>query len=720
MSRERAKQIRITADAWFASIYGYAPGPIPAEGDSTVPNYVDALWKDSKDWRIRSFDNRMEYNDPFEFWRDARRLETGLHWEVWGKRNAGDEDKWKQEIVDDEISNQIRVRKSYLTANWHDISVLPNLKNFTTILDQERGKTKWGDKMIQTVHRGLNEGMACLKTILDRTVDPDGLANEILIDNAGIFPTPYSYGINKLDGTWYLIHAELQSVQQIKNEFPHADDIQFDQVQEEIAKYLRIDLDTTTPQTYVHTKLVPVMRLYMDDPKSVRAPHDQEQIDLEHQALQNGHDPQVDDVDNHVEHVKQHLDWLDAMHQTEPQDSKEAELRDAQTELMAMHVEDHHKAVQKKRMLGLSPGVYQKYPLGRIITVAGGVLMDDRPNPFPMDWRKLFHFWYCEKLPNSWWGRGVPEILWNTNRVEDTMLSRTADIALTVGMPKQYFDIQDKDNVETQGINNDPLQPGFVSKPPVFRTGQAPRENMEIYQAMKTNAQKTQAVSGVNYGQAQNAQQSGKLVETLLQQSQVIISGEANQRLNETIEEIIEARIELYKVAYKEPRFYFINGQPQAIVLSDLLSKWNVVTPGGEMKEQEIPAFSITVRPNSNFPQRFEYQLAFLLQLAQTPSPDGTPLVPREAILDIVANLYPQLGRDGEYYKMSEALKIGMQVIAQQEQKQKEDQKTMKNIAGKIRNKGINELLNKGNLQGGDNGGAESGSPGGAGSPGNG
>ena len=708
MSREDVQKIRMNADRWFSDLFGYGAEGIPKEGDNNVAGFIEGLWKESKDWRIKSFDNRLDYNDPFVFWRDCRKVEEGMHWEVWGRRNTGDEDKWKQELVDDEIANHIRVRKSYLTANWHDITILPNIKDISTIIDQERAKTEWGDCIAKGVHRGLTEGMAVWKSILDKSVETDGLAREILIDNAGLFPTPYSYGISKLDGTWYLIHATLQSEQQIREAYPDADEQNFTQMQEDIAKYLRLDLDNTGPEKFGHTKLIPVLECYMDDPHVIRADSDPEEIALEHDAFKNGIAPDVTPEQNHVAHVEEHLAFLEMLHSVEPGDEEEAQLRDSITQLMGIHIEEHRKEGEKKKLRGQSPGVTDKYPFGRKIVVAGGVVLDDAPHALAVDWRRVFHVWYCEKLPHSWWGRGVAEILWNTNKVEDTMLSRSADIAISIGVPKMYFNTTDKDAVEEQGLDNDPLKPAFVSAPPAMRQGTASPDNMLIYTRFKENATKAQSISGISYGQAPSAQASGKLVENLLAQNQVVITGEANQRLSDTIENIVEMRIEMYKRFYTEPRFYFMNGIPKALTLSDIFSKFVVVNEQGEREEKNIPMFQVTVRQNSNFPSRFEYELQFLLQLSQTPSPDGTPIVPREAILDVLGNTYPKLARDGEYYKMSEALQRGLQAMAQEQAAKEDEAKTLRTIGGKIRNRGIKELLNPGSeipIQGGENGG---------------
>jgi len=685
--------ITTTVTGWYASIFGTYSMEVPKEGESTVGDFVTSIWQESQDWRKKSFDGRLNYFDPVLFWKDCRLLEEGLHWEVWGRRNTGDDDKWKHEIVDDEISNQVRVRKSYLTANWHDVTVVPNIKDSTAILDQERENTDWGDLIIQVTQRGLTEGMAVVHTVFDRTEDVDGLVKEKLIDNESLFPTPFSTGIRKCDGCWYLAVGELMTEQMIREYWNPPEDMAFESANMEIARYFSIDRARNQVNwTGKHTRLIPVVTLWMDDPLVVRdrvTELDTQEAEAENAAVWESVPIEVSDEQNHIEHIERHMAWLNTLSASGAETEAEVTLVNSIVEYMFIHMQEHYKAINRKVSRGLSPGQQFKYPYGRKIVIASGNVLEDGPNPHEVPWRSLFHVWYNEKLPYSWWGRGVPEILWNTNKTEDTMLSRTADIALSVGMPKLFFSKEDKDDITEQGYDNDPTKPLFTTTPPGLRQGSAPRENLEIYNAMKANASKTQGVSGVSYGQAPTSSASGKLTELLLAQNQIVVTGEANQRLSASIAAIVEMRIEFWKKYYTEPRWYFIDGWPVALTLSEYFSTYT--TRDG--KEKKVPKFQVTVRPNSNFPSRFEFELSFLLQLAQTPSPDGTPFVTRETILDTLSEMYPKLGRNTENYQMSEALKRGMEAIAVEQERDNQERKTLRNVAGKFINRGIKEVM---------------------------
>jgi hypothetical protein len=284
--------------------------------------------------------------------------------------------------------------------------------------------------------------------------------------------------------------------------------------------------------------------------------------------------------------------------------------------------------------------------------------------------------------------------MYNTNKILDTLLSRTADTALTVGQPKAWFAVADKQRLEEDGYDNDPTHPGFYQdRPPVYNTANAPKDNYMLYENLKTNAAKMFGASEVSYGETPSAAASGKLVDTLLAQTQVLVTGEPNLRLNAVLEDIVETKILMYKRFYTEPRYYFVRGNPVAVTLSKLLSTYQVEDPvTGEVTEKEIPEFQVTVAPDSNFPRNWERTLGFLMQLAGTPTADGKPLVSREAILDMLKERYPQLAPGGKFYKQSEALAVGTQVLQEKQQRQQDEDRLMKATQRYVQRRGLKEI----------------------------
>ena len=178
-----------------------------------------------------------------------------------------------------------------------------------------------------------------------------------------------------------------------------------------------------------------------------------------------------------------------------------------------------------------------------------------------------------------------------------------------------------------------------------------------------------------------------------MKQNAAIITGEANQQLNAVVESIIETRLMMWKQYYVEPRFYYIDGQWQAVTLADVLSQYEVVTAEGKVEQRDIPMFQVRAKPGSNIANQWELDLAFAIQLYGLKKPDGMPLIPPEAIYDIIQQRYPQWSREGKYYQLSEATKVGMQVMSQEAARKKEDVRTLKGVRQQLKKQGLRSLM---------------------------
>jgi hypothetical protein len=175
-----------------------------------LSDYIKGLFEDAKRWRDASFVKRLVYEDPVKYWEDMFKLSCDDHWKVWGSRTTNENDKWKAELVEPEISSQIRVKKAYLTANWHQFDVLPNISRINEIIHQEQEKTDWGKYFVELVDRDCTYGSVITKSIMDFDIDPRGVAREIICENTSVFPAPFSTGLAKENGCWYFIYATLQ------------------------------------------------------------------------------------------------------------------------------------------------------------------------------------------------------------------------------------------------------------------------------------------------------------------------------------------------------------------------------------------------------------------------------------------------------------------------------------------------------------------------------
>ena len=622
-----------------------------------------------------------------------------MHWDVWGHRNQLSGTEWQAELVDNETSNQIRVRKSYMTANFHDVTISPNIAYINNIFEQERKATDWGKNIIMGLHKSLVEGTVIYKSILDKTEDPDGRASEIVCDNASCFPSPYATSLKKNEGCWYFIYATMQTRQHVKEAYPDLDMDKVDAATSQRIQEVSLTVGEEEFTQLAHTKLVDVLECWMDDDTLENIPYKDVEASKEHEAVEEGVTPPVYDDQNHKEHIKSHMGYLNSLSDgiTEESGEDEQRLAQAKAALMMSHIEQHMKT---ENYLGMPKGKKKKYPFGRKMVVCGGVLAEDEENKFGVDWRKLFHRSVAEEIPESFWGRGMVEILWNTQKTLDTMVSRISDTAITTSMPMPWLSIDDKSHVEKHNTTNDPTKIHYYMKqPPVFPSGSAPKENYSLYEFFKSDAQKQQGVNDVTYGGQLKGEPSGKTINMLLRQNTVLVTGEANTNLADTIEEIVETRLQIWKQFYTEPRWYFINGEMQAITLSEELKYQKKKNPQtGEMEKKPIPMFQITVKPNSNFPNQWEIDFGFMLQLAQTPMPDGTPLVDREALVDMLAAKYPQFGRNGIYYQMAQATGIGLKVIQQQQAKEAEEQKTLHMAAQQFKSKALGKMMSGGHM----------------------
>jgi len=675
------KEILATVQNWITELDRKdMKTPSPRNKDDVVA-YVNALFEEAKSYRQKSLRARFgTYNDPLKLWKDCRKLEAGKHYEVFGARRDSVDNAWRHELVDNIIGDQTRVRKSYITANWHDISISPNIAHLSDVVDQERGKTGWHKNVVLGTHRQLTEGTVIYKSILDVSDDPDGLAREVVCDNESILPSPGSVGFSKIEGCWHVIHATVKTVQACLEENPNLDVSKLQIISGDRLESISMQADFSANESYNKTKFTDHIEVWMDDRTLERAPFDKQELEAELVAVQNGQEVRPIRGQNHLAFIQgyqQTIDQLDSgkLAGTEEDQEFTQNFINYLIELMT----DRRELMEKEEDEGVTVGRRRKYPFGRKIVVIGGEVSQDKPNPFKRDWRKYFHKVDCESLPGHFWGRGLAEILWYVNDEADTLLSRIADLTVTIGTPKAYFSIADKDSDHMKKWSNDPTIPGFYTgAPPTFPSGQIPSQLFELYNAAQNKATQAIGVNEVTYGEAPSSRASGKMVDTLLRQNVVMITGEASLNMNDAIEDMIETRLWMYKKYYVEPRFYIINGKEEALRLSELMANMNTM--------------NVNVKPNSNFPNKWEEEMNFVLQMGSTPLADGLPALPREAVIDQIAEQYPQYGRDSQYYQISQVLQLGLQAMKQQQEQAAKDANTQQQIDQKVIGKGIEHL----------------------------
>ncbi len=662
-----------------------------------LPGFVTDLFKDAEQWRKTALGPwRAKTSDPAEMWLAARKLEAGQHWAVWGRRNDEPDDDWKGELVVDDIQNAIRVRTVNLTSNWHEIQITPNISHINEIIRQDRQACGWDGFLVQWVHNILTEGQSYAETYINTAVDPDGVVDDRVLDNEAVFPTPFSRSLAKEDGCWYLLILSMVDIDAAMKEFPNLDP-------EKMTNYLQglqrkqtsADDSQRGQMSYMKTMLVDKMELWWDDDTTEKVPFDSDETNIEHQAALNGQEFHAEPYDNHVKHIEAHREFVDMLDRIPDNDTPEARKnRGDVASLMMMHMQEHLDMANKKlEMLGLQPDEQLKYPNGRRTVIIGRQLAKDGQNPYNCGWRERFTVTYCEKLPNSFFGRGVAEALYNTNKAEDTAVSRFHDVAVVSGIPKQWFNEAERKNLTKDGFTNDPTEPGFYTKEaPTFRRGQSTPELLDLAKLMHDNAEKQQGVTDISYGKMPSANAPGKAVETLTGANRLLTSGEANTRMTVSLTQMVSTRLKLMKQFYKEPREYEINGTIRLVNVSDALSSQTVLDSQGQPTKVPIKRLRVYIKPDSNFPFQWERDVQLFLQLYQTPGMEG-PLVTRDQVLTQLAKRYPDLGPGSPGYQLSQATQIGLQVMAKQKEEQMKEAQLAGKVQSRLQNKAITQLI---------------------------
>jgi hypothetical protein len=690
-------------------------GKIPKKNSDEVADYVRSIYDDGLKYYEFAFAQskpvRWIKTSPKEFLRDCARLENSDDYMVFGWRDkAAGQTEW----VDGELQDQIRARNAFLNANWHDVTIQPNLKGINEIFDRERKLTNWGANVRMWTRYMQVFGDVWVRSYLDKSKDPYGRATEKILRPLSFVWTPECLTINKEDGCWYAVHAERVSGQWIKDNYP---DLVLDSTASDMKKSpALIGIQDDTTQTYSKTHYYDKYEAFLDDPAFEEIPFDQNEFDERIADVvdfapdaQGQLNPKKEvfpnkEEDNHKKWIAAYQDWLeerakfyqkqeDAGNLTEQGAAYINRISQAVEEQIQLH-EDAQAQTNAPEEEKLPKGKRVKYPFGRHIVKIGNTIATDEPNPYDFEWRILFHNIANEKIPERIDGRSDVEILRNTEEHLSGMMSHQADDELRHGHRQAWMPASEKAEYEKNNANNDPDQPRwYQTTPPQFPNGQGTNQAAEIYRTLKENAPNKLGVSAISHGEAPTKNASGDMVERLIEQNTVTITGEANQNLNDAIEDIVETRMMIWKKFYTNTRYYMIEGKTVGLVLSDYLSYEETKDAQGQSVKKEIPALIVTVRPNSNFPNKWESDLNLFIQLlGKVDQTTGMPLIPFTMVQDLLGERYVGLAEGGRYRQDSQALGVGRQVIAQQQQAAQEKQKQQGMLIDAVHKKQVNQM----------------------------
>jgi hypothetical protein len=664
--------------------------------EEKVVAFVKSSYVASSKWRETSLRGRFtngtqEYDDPKRLWMDCRKLRNGDHWGVWGHRNTAKDQNWKHEIVWSAVEDQCRIRKIYLTSSMHEFDVFPNINYVSDITRQDMMKSKWYDFMNELTDRAMTDGTSFGMEVLDMNLDPDGITRSIVLDPATCFPTPGATSLDSLDGNWYFIVAATHTKQYVLSNQVWAEKLKptdLEYITEDDFKAVNIE---EKYDNFKKKKLVSVMTMFLDDDKLELIPFDENEFNARVQALVEGQIPPVKNgIDSHRKYIRAYIDYLDryASSITNPTPEDVKFFQDLSQRVLQV-VNEHEQFLMQDN----NADKRKQYPYGRKIVVVSGKVVEDDPVDVNVgtildgiDWRRKIYKYDMEKVPGSFWGRGIPEILWHTNKMMDTFLSRIGDMTL-YGLPEKWLNINDKETLAQQKAeyNNDPLQPKwYATSPPTMISATFSGEFILLVSKMQEGLEAKIGYNKTTMGQAPNSRASGDLVDSLLQQNQVLITGEADQNLLDLVTDIIETKIEMMRLYYTEPRQYIINGTPVIMKVSDQLKQY---------QGKPLAEFQVYVKPQSNYPNQWEAEFGFLAQLMQTPTPDGTPLVDPEMVKMVLGKKFPDLAPGGRYYKISQATQIGMQVLQQQKAEAEQKAKLEGKIQSRMQGNVVSQLI---------------------------
>lgn len=670
-----------------------------------VAQYAEGLFTDAKSFFEMEFkrtkDFRFNTGEANVYWKQNRMLEAGDHWGVFGHRNTGDKEAWKQELVDPLTGYNLRTRVAYLTANWHEIQASPNIADLDPILHQERKATCWTDRVTEIAKYMGIFGEAWTINYLDKGQPYGGLATEYLCRPGSLLLNPGARGKERSEQCWYAVHVDMVSGQWIADTFPKFNISDAHPAEANLLDFAE-GKDKLGLSEYNHTKFYDKVEVWMDDPYLEPVPFKQEEFDIRFgkiaetfQGVSQEAVPGMEaekvtplPTDNHPRWIKAYLDTLEERASFTKKLSDEGKtteedefLLNELARLVAEQIKAHEEMAAKTPYQGAK---VKKYPFGRHIIKIGGRIAMDQPFEYEADWRKFLNKVYNEKVPLRLDGRSDVEIQRPTQLAIDTFISRFGDHMILNAYKKKWFPLSEKANIEKNGFDNDPLSPGYTT------TGDPPREGhsaeptgyITMYDMFRQMAEKNQGINQVAFGNASPGD-SGRKVDTLLQQTEMVVTGEGNKNLQAWVEAVIEARLLIMRQFYVQPRPYTIGGKQVLVVVANRLKNIEVLNQEtGETETIEYPNFEISVRPDSNAPYKWERELQQLTSLLGTLPEYMQPMF-AEMILDLLSERYPELGPNGKLRAVNEDAQLGAQIRERREALEQEKEGVLESIGRK-------------------------------------
>ena len=632
-------------------------------------------------------------------------LVAGNLWEVLGHRNQAEKDKWKSEVVEGLTQRNMRIRGSYISSTWHDITIVPNVQYINDIINEERGAVGWS-KFIGEYRDVAQRYGSSLARVFFEDDEDGGHVRMAVVKPGTCVRSPNSSSFAERDGCTYVVQGTMINQHQLRRYYPD----QIETAQSSNTLTNKFNPPVINKGQYQHTKMYAKLELFMDDETMIErpvTPDEEAELNQELQALALGTPVERKEGQNSKIHVKAKTEALSNFlssvdeGQMSPEDG---DFANQAAEAFALNIDQHVQAMDAgdPASMGLTP----KYPFGRYICSVGGQIDEDTQNPYMVPWRSLFQELKNENVYGRNDGRSDPEIYFHDEKTASRSLSQFLD-TVVVSMPKRYRGIEDKENKATNAEveDNDITAVGYyVSRPPVSISGQVSQYSLEMRKVAVDKAQISQGINSISIGGEPTNQSSGFQTQLLQRQNEVQVSGELDGNMRTAIENIVETMISLYKVFYAEPRIYTINGVKTVVNVQRMLTQVPGKDENGQPTILQNPRFEITAKPFSNYPNRFEVELATIAQIYGMKDEMGAPIIPVKAIYDVLAMKYPQAAPGGEWARLSEATRIGMQVLAEQkameQQKAAQEQGVVNALQGQERKAMVAQMGGNGEVSG--------------------
>lgn len=316
-------------------------------------------------------------------------------------------------------------------------------------------------------------------------------------------------------------------------------------------------------------------------------------------------------------------------------------------------------------------GLPQKeYPNGRVITLAPeqGLVLSDKPNPYIHD--KGFPFIQLKDydLPGKFWGEGEVAQLISPQQYMNELNNAILDNAkATANLPW----IIDKNS----GIGEGKItsRPGLViRKNPGTEVRRDPAPNMPNYvvNAIETYKHDIEQISGIFDSIKGNSETGVYTAQGVLALQE---AGQARIRLKvklleDALADVGKMWVSRIRQFWKDKRFIAVSHSDGQYSLKDL-------------KPESLDFdYEVKITAGSTMPVNRGAMLDLMVRLAQTPMPDGQPLVDREAVV----NYLPEEVKSTLLRRMNgrnDQLTQEVQQMSQQmQQYQADDQKTMSTL----------------------------------------